>query len=150
LAVWVRDPRTAADRARVLAVRAPGAPDRALEGLETPECSSLAAVRRISRLARRPFALVSPEPALAAEVPGGSGFEGEPVALLANPVALAPPGPVEKGACPSVAVLGRLDPVKRPWLVFELARRMPEVDFLLLGRPHFGGERGWAPPSPGP
>ena len=32
-----------------------------------------------------------------------------------------------------VAFVGRLDPVKRPWLVVELARRHPEVRFEMAG-----------------
>jgi glycosyltransferase involved in cell wall biosynthesis len=39
-----------------------------------------------------------------------------------------------------VAFLGRLDPVKRPWLVAELAQRRPDVRFELMGERWV---RGW-------
>jgi glycosyltransferase involved in cell wall biosynthesis len=34
---------------------------------------------------------------------------------------------------PSVCFLARLDPQKRPWIFFELAKRFPDVDFLVAG-----------------
>ncbi|MCM8773781.1 MAG: glycosyltransferase family 4 protein [Candidatus Omnitrophica bacterium] len=38
---------------------------------------------------------------------------------------------------PSVCFLARLDPPKRPWIFFELARRFKDVDFLVAGKTHF-------------
>jgi glycosyltransferase involved in cell wall biosynthesis len=38
-----------------------------------------------------------------------------------------------------------LDPIKRPWVFVELARRFPRVEFVLLGRPHFAGPGSWLP-----
>jgi len=38
---------------------------------------------------------------------------------------------------PSLCFLGRLDMVKRPWVVFELAKRFPSVDFYIGGETHF-------------
>lgn len=38
---------------------------------------------------------------------------------------------------PSVCFLGRLDPVKRPWIFFELAKRLTEIDFIVAGKTHF-------------
>lgn len=35
-----------------------------------------------------------------------------------------------------VVVLGRLDPVKRPWLALEVAKQMPGVQFCFLGQAH--------------
>jgi glycosyltransferase involved in cell wall biosynthesis len=42
-----------------------------------------------------------------------------------------------------VIFLGRLDPIKRPWLFMELARRFPAVEFLMLGKSHFQGPGSW-------
>jgi glycosyltransferase involved in cell wall biosynthesis len=36
----------------------------------------------------------------------------------------------------AVIWLGRLDPVKRPWLALEVAKRMPDVQFYFLGVAH--------------
>jgi glycosyltransferase involved in cell wall biosynthesis len=38
---------------------------------------------------------------------------------------------------PSFCFLGRLDPIKRPWIFCELARRFPGVDFKVAGKTHF-------------
>jgi len=43
-------------------------------------------------------------------------------------------GPSGKHPTPRVIAIGRLDPVKRPWLVVEVARAMPDVEFVMLGR----------------
>jgi len=42
--------------------------------------------------------------------------------------------PSGKHPTPRVIAIGRLDPVKRPWLVVEVARAMPDVEFVMLGR----------------
>jgi glycosyltransferase involved in cell wall biosynthesis len=36
----------------------------------------------------------------------------------------------------AVVWLGRLDPVKRPWLALEVAKRLPEIQFYFLGCAH--------------
>jgi glycosyltransferase involved in cell wall biosynthesis len=41
--------------------------------------------------------------------------------------------------------LGRLDPIKRPWVFVEIARRMPDVDFILMGKAHFAPPGAWVP-----
>jgi glycosyltransferase involved in cell wall biosynthesis len=37
--------------------------------------------------------------------------------------------------------------VKRPWVAWEVARALPEVDFLFLGKNHFTGPGTWRPPA---
>jgi len=44
-----------------------------------------------------------------------------------------------KASHPTVIFLARLDPYKRPWLMFELAKAFPHVQFLVVGRSHFEG-----------
>lgn len=39
---------------------------------------------------------------------------------------------------PSFLFLGRLDPIKRPWIFFELAKRFPDMDFYVAGQTHAG------------
>ena len=55
------------------------------------------------------------------------------------------PVPGVRSQEPTVAVLGRLDPIKRPWVAVEVARRLPEAEFLVLGRNHFEGPGSWHP-----
>ncbi|TAN61934.1 glycosyltransferase family 1 protein [bacterium] len=38
---------------------------------------------------------------------------------------------------PSFLLLGRLDPIKRPWIFCELARRFKDADFYVAGKSHY-------------
>jgi glycosyltransferase involved in cell wall biosynthesis len=66
------------------------------------------------------------------------------VSFLPNIIDLNP-GEVSKSAHPRVVFLGRLDPIKRPWLFVKLAEQFPEVEFLFMGQSHFKGEGAWRP-----
>ena len=60
----------------------------------------------------------------------------KPMAYLPNFIDV-PAFPKKKFDRPSVVWLGRLDHVKRPELMFELAKLAPDVDFYILGKSHF-------------
>jgi glycosyltransferase involved in cell wall biosynthesis len=49
------------------------------------------------------------------------------------PVFLQKPNPNP----PTVLFLGRLDPIKRPWIFFKLAKYHPQVNFVVAGSTHF-------------
>jgi glycosyltransferase involved in cell wall biosynthesis len=144
LLVWVRDPRTPDDVARVSSIRVPGQPGQVPQGLRPMECTSLAGVVRTSRLWRRPVLFATPAPSLAARVPATYGVAPREVTFLPNIIDLAPQPATARGR-PSVVFVGRLDPYKRPWLFAELALHFPEVDFLFLGKAHFSGPGAWEP-----
>jgi glycosyltransferase involved in cell wall biosynthesis len=63
------------------------------------------------------------------------GVDPGRVVYLPNPVNLVPEGDVEKSGEPLVCYLARMDPQKRYWLFFELAKQFPEVRFIAMGRP---------------
>ena len=56
--------------------------------------------------------------------------------FLPNPVEVAEET-VAKTTQPTICMVGRLDPIKRPWMFFELAKRFPAVRFLVAGQTHF-------------
>jgi glycosyltransferase involved in cell wall biosynthesis len=56
--------------------------------------------------------------------------------FLPNPVEVAEET-AAKTTEPTICMLGRLDPIKRPWIFFELAKRFPAVRFLVAGQTHF-------------
>ncbi|MCC6003727.1 MAG: glycosyltransferase family 4 protein [Thermofilum sp.] len=65
------------------------------------------------------------------------GVDPGRVVYLPNPVDPIPEGKdLEKGEEPSVCYLARMDPQKRYWLFFELAKQFPEVRFIAMGRPN--------------
>ena len=52
--------------------------------------------------------------------------------FLPNPVSI-PEGKIEKNDCPTVLFLGRWDPIKRPDIMLEVAKRLPNVQFICCG-----------------
>ena len=104
----------------------------------------LAWVARLSRLLGRPIGFASPAPHLHDRVWGAYGVRIPERPLLPNIIDV-PDERIAKSVRPSVVFLGRLDPIKRPWIALELARRLPDVDFRILGQNHFGGPRAWIP-----
>jgi glycosyltransferase involved in cell wall biosynthesis len=144
IVVWVRDPRTPQLQKKVDSLRLPGAPSVIPHGTKAVECRSLAAV--LERRARMGVQVVfgTPAPSLGAYLPAVYGCRDDTCVPLPNVV--RPVGrPVTKSRTPVVVFLGRLDPVKRPWLFVDLAKRFASVQFLMLGQSHFEGPRTWTP-----
>jgi len=61
------------------------------------------------------------------------------IELVPNPIPIPDEKEIKKSEKPSVIFLGRLDPIKRPWLFAEIARKFPDIEFLFLGESHFSG-----------
>ncbi|MEM4488928.1 MAG: glycosyltransferase family 4 protein [Desulfurococcaceae archaeon] len=60
------------------------------------------------------------------------------VIYLPNPVEHIPgEDSIRKANEPTVCFLGRMDPQKRYWIFFKLAKEFPEVKFIAIGRPSF-------------
>lgn len=55
---------------------------------------------------------------------------------LPNPINIPDVAEIEYSPTPTILYLGRLDAVKRPWVVFELAKRHPNITFLIAGKSH--------------
>ena len=142
--VWVRDPRPPEDVENIDTARIPGAEDVYPQGLSCFDCTSLAEVVKVAKWLRRPVLFGTPANFLKDKVPGTYGVKPPEVKLLPNIIDFEP-GEIVKTEKPSVVFLARLDPYKRPWLVVELARHFPEVDFILMGKAHFEGQGAWQP-----
>lgn len=142
--VWVRDPRNPQDLQKINTLLMPGAEGARLQGINENDCTSLGAIVRASRLLARPVLFATPSPQLAAKVPGTYGVVPAEVSFLPNIINLDP-GEPSKSARPRVIFLGRLDPIKRPWLFAKLAEQFADVEFLFLGQSHFEGEGAWQP-----
>ena len=142
--VWVRDPRTPEDAARVAGIRIPGQPDVQPRGLRSPCCTSLSSLATLSAWLHRPLMLATTSPFLRSKIEGAYNIRTKDSMLLPNIIDL---DPVDSGKSPTprVAFLGRLDPYKRPWLFAKLARQFPQVEFLFLGQAHFRGPGAWRP-----
>src|SRR5438094_14226 len=126
--VWLRAPRTPEDLAAIETLRIPGAERTRPQGIVRVKTRALAWDARFSRAVRRPMLFATPAPDLAARFPGTYGVPAGDATLLPNIVTLDP-GRVSKSAKPLIVFLGRLDPIKRPWIVLAIAERLPDVDF---------------------
>ncbi len=135
--VWVRDPRPPADVEKVASLRLPWAPAQRPKGIDPVDCRGLSEIARTSATAGRSLQLATPELQLSGKVADTYGIADAGLHLLPNVVDPGS-GAVEKAHQPTVVFLGRLDPIKRPWLAIEVARAMPHVTFLLMGRAHLG------------
>jgi glycosyltransferase involved in cell wall biosynthesis len=142
--VWVRDPRTPDDVHKIQTLRIPGSESEEPQGLWCSDCSSVAVIGRESFWFKRKLMFATPAPHLAGKLEAAYGIEPSDVYLLPNPIPVNPV-PVVKSARPSVIFLGRLDPIKRPWLFAALAARHSDADFLFLGQSHFKGPGSWRP-----
>jgi len=59
------------------------------------------------------------------------------VVYMPNPVEHIPDeSSITKSDKPTVCFLGRMDPQKRYWLFFELAKNFPDVEFVAVGKPN--------------
>lgn len=141
--VWVRDPRTPEDWRMVHSLRIPGAGDVRPRGLGHIDCTPLRWEALKSLLLRRRLLFATLALPLGEKMRATYGMSAA-VHLLPN-IVPQPPAPIAKAERPTVVFLGRLDPIKRPWIVLALAERMPDVDFVLMGKAHFEGDGAWTP-----
>jgi hypothetical protein len=139
----VQDPRPSEDIEKINTLRIPGS-HGVPQGIEPIDCSSLAEIAKISNRAGRPIIYASPAPSLLEKANRTYALDLPQLEFL--PYLLDfDRGRIAKSPEPRVVFLGRLDPVKRPWVFVELARAFPNVEFLLLGQPHFHGQGTWTP-----
>jgi len=140
--VWVQDPRTTFDVRRVDSLRLPGTSSQVPAGIGRIDCTGLRNTFRFSHAVRRPIAMAGHAHYLEDKLEGTYGFRTPEYGFLPDPIRF-PNVQREPSSRPSVVFLGRTDPVKRPWLFFELAERNPEISFYLLGQMHFSGQGTW-------
>jgi glycosyltransferase involved in cell wall biosynthesis len=143
LIVWIRDPRTPEDNRLVQSVRVPG-DDEVPGGLDEVRCDGLGVEVERRRRAGHPVHLAVTDPFLVPKIESAYGLRAEGVRTLPNPVEVGADA-IAKSPRPTVAFLGRLDPIKRPWVFTALASRFPGTTFLMLGRNHFSGPGSWRP-----
>jgi len=144
--VWIRDPRSGADVASVSALRLPDGSEAA--GIDPIDCTGLADFARLPVWLRGRLLFGLNAYYYKDKMLDTYGVSAPNAALLPTPIIsrdLAPTSTLERSMRPSVIYLGRLDPIKRPWVFVETARLMPEVDFVMTGHRHFTGQGAWEP-----
>lgn len=86
----------------------------------------------LRRLLNRKFDCAVQETWLAERAEAGFPLVGKSFSRLVNRIAV-PPKPAAKTGRPVILSIGRLLPVKRPWVYFEIAKRLPDYEFLHVG-----------------
>ncbi|MBI3879576.1 MAG: glycosyltransferase [Verrucomicrobia bacterium] len=140
---WIRDPWPPADKAEMATLRIPG-DDTPPQGLHSRDLRNFRFDWRASRLLGRRMLFAMPAKLVEKKIPATYGFAPPRVTYLPNIINLDADG-IAKTPAPTVVVVGRLDPVKRPWIAVAVAERMPGVEFLFLGQNHFTGPGSWQP-----
>jgi glycosyltransferase involved in cell wall biosynthesis len=141
---WVNDPRPPEDIAKVNSLRVPGE-DAQPQGITPVDCSPWAKIVRMSKWTGRPIVYASPAPSTllpkASRTYAVDVLDVKFLGYVLNAERLV--GEARKHEQPRVIFLGRLDPIKRPWVFAELGRSFPQVEFLFLGQSHFSGPGSW-------
>ena len=141
--VWIRDPRSPEAQARVATLSVPGDPSPP-QGIAPIDCRSLGDLAAARKREGGAMLYCTPAPSLTGELPATYGIPSDDCVFLPN--ITAPGNPMAaKSPTPLAVFLGRLDPIKRPWLFVELARLFPAVEFVMLGQAHFTGPGSWRP-----
>lgn len=141
--IWVRDPRPQEILTRLATLRIPTTPSTSPKGIGGIDCTSLSRLVAHGTSCGRPFLFATPALSLNSRIESTYGISGVRCSFLPNVVDIKA-GAIAKHPLPRVIFLGRLDPIKRPWLFVELARLFPDVEFLMLGQSHFQGSGTWA------
>jgi glycosyltransferase involved in cell wall biosynthesis len=143
LVVWIRDPRAGADLARIATLRLPsnGAAPAGLASFDLGSLGEVVARRRASG-ALTVLATTAPELARP-RIRETYGLVDDAV-FLPNPLDVVDDRP-PRARRPRFVFLGRLDPIKRPWIFVDVARRAPWADFLLVGGSYQSGAGVWEP-----
>jgi len=142
--VWVRDPRSPQDVEKINSLKIPGKLHLKPAGISENN------TQQLSEYTNRKIP-ITPKMILANKMPHmkktNEAVYGLPESdfVLPNPSVLDYSSVnIKKANKPTVIYLGRLDPIKRPWLFVALAKKFPDVDFLMLGQNHFDGPNGWS------
>lgn len=138
LVVWIKDPRSKNEWQKISTVpfieQTGGKSDLAkLTRLAEEKRISIAKIIKLSRLLKRRIIFATQAMCLVERAKRTYGLENLNPHLLPNPVFLPNIQKIAYSDKPSLLFIGRLDPVKRPWIVFELAKRFPQIDFYIAG-----------------
>ncbi len=130
---WIRDPHSNENWDRILGLAKSEFPCEYSESARARARNYLK-LQISRRLLRRKFHCGIQETWLQDRARDGFPLIGKEFSRLVNRINV-PKTTVVKDPRPNALFIGRLVPVKRPWIYFELARRFPEVEFNVVGEP---------------
>ena len=142
LVLYIRDPRSREEWRTIGTVpqEAPAnmrADARQLEGIAAQQLESFKRIRRWSRRTGRKIVFATNAQFLVERARQKFGLPDLHPYYLPNPIPLPVVTDIAWQATPMFLALGRLDPQKRPWIICALARRLPQVTFVLAGEARY-------------
>lgn len=138
LVLYLRDPRSREEWRIIGTVpqeaQANGRADtRQLEGIAAQQMESLKRIRRWSLQTGRKIVYATNAQCLVERARRELDLPDLQPHYLPNPVPQPAAPRITWQPAPMFLFLGRLDPQKRPWVIYALARRLPQVAFVLAG-----------------
>lgn len=142
---WARDPRSSQLWEEIRTLRLPGGPpSRDLEIGSPARSEDLRALVKGSRITGRRLRVAVVSPFLVDRFEAAYGTVPGGIAVLGNAIDMPAIEMEDRRSLgsrrPLVVFLGRADPIKRPWIFIELARRHPDWRFVLAGSLDNGGK----------
>ncbi|MEW6170798.1 MAG: glycosyltransferase [Candidatus Omnitrophota bacterium] len=139
--IWIRDPRSEIEWRKIatvpleLAMSGRKRKDDLIRFAEEKK-NSILKMLKLSRILKRKIVFATQGHCLIERAKRTYGLDSLNPHLLYNPIPLIKDRTIKYSEKPSLCFIGRLDPVKRPWIVFELAKRFPQIDFYIVGKTH--------------
>jgi glycosyltransferase involved in cell wall biosynthesis len=135
--IWIRDPRTLDDWKGIGTVSLEKEdvrthPERRVEKLR----QSLHRVLQSASKLKRPVLFAYNLESLIEKARDAYALPSLKPFFLPTPIPIPTLGS-PKSSRPTICFLGRFDPIKRPWIFFELAKRFKHVNFVAAGITHF-------------
>lgn len=142
--IWVRDPRPPSIAKLLATLTIPDDRSARPQGINVIDCTSLTNLMQARLNGAGSLAFATPVPSLGQFLESTYNVPNATCVFLPN-IVNTWRVPITKNPRPRVVFVGRLDPIKRPWLFVDLARHFPRVEFLMLGKSHFSGSGSWVP-----
>jgi len=139
--IWIHDPRPYEYCRRIttvsLEVKCGGIDAQHLKEREIRIRESIQKVIKLSKLFKRKVVFATTAKCLIERAKKLYDIDDIESIVLPTPVDIPQINNINHSSRPSILFLGRLDPVKRPWIFFELAKLFSGVDFIVAGITHF-------------
>lgn len=138
LIFWIHDPRPLNELEKIATVNLA----KLTDGVERNTISeyerrSLKRIIRLSKFLKRKIAFATTAHCLIEKAKRTYDLSDIEPFFLPIPVEVPELKEITYSSKPSICFLGRLDPIKRPWIFFELARRFKDIEFIVAGKTHF-------------
>lgn len=142
LMIWIHDPRTrkCLEEISTVSLELAACGENSINELERHikyRKDSIARIIKFSKLFKRRIIFATTAFSLIEKAKEIYGLQHIEPVFLPIPVEMPDIKNITYSSKPSVCFLGRLDPIKRPWIFFELAKRFKDVDFIIAGKTHF-------------